>query len=192
MTAVLQPSAISIQDYLAGEETSEAKHEYLGGTVHAMAGGSNLHNAISFNALLALGKRLDGKPCRPFTSDTKVRIELPDHTRFYYPDAQVVCQPNSGIDHYQERPVVVIEVLSDSTRRLDLGEKRDAYLTVSSLKVLILAEAERPYVLAYRRRAEGGFAIEEYAGLEAIIGLPEIDASLPLRELYERIEFPAA
>jgi len=192
MTAVLQPSPVSIDDYLAGEELSEVKHEYLGGTVHAMAGGTNDHGAISFNALLSLGKRLDGKQCRPFTSDTKVRIEFSDHIRFYYPDAQVVCLPNPGGDHFQDRPVVVTEVLSESTRRTDLGEKRDAYLSIATLKVLLLVGSDGAYVLVHRRRPEGGFAAEEYKDLEAVIELSEIGAALPLAELYERIEFPPA
>lgn len=192
MTAVLRPSPVTIEDYLAGEEASEVKHEYLGGTVHAMAGGTNDHAAISANGIVSLGVALRGKSCRLFTSDTRVRIDFADHTRFYYPDAQVVCQLNSGSDRFQDRPAVVIEVLSESTRRTDLGEKRDAYLSIPSLKALILAESDRPYVLVYRRRAEGGFAAEEYAGTEAVIELPEIGAALPLSELYDGIKFPSA
>lgn len=188
MTALKHPSSISIAEYLAGEEVSDVKHEYLGGTVHAMAGASNQHNAIAVNALLALGAPLRGKSCRPFNSDTKVRIEYPDHTRFYYPDALVVCHPNPPTDHFQDQPVVVIEVLSDSTRRADLGEKRDAYLTIPSLKVLILAESEAPAAVVHRRKTEGGFAVEAHSGLDAVIPLPEIEASLPLAELYEQVE----
>ncbi len=172
MTALKQPSSITIAEYLAGEELSDVKHEYLGGAVHAMA-----------------GARLRGKSCRPFNSDTKVRIEYPDHTRFYYPDALVVCHPNPPTDHFQDHPVVVIEVLSDSTRRADLGEKRDAYLTIPTLKVLVFAESETPAVIVHRRRPEGGFAVEAHAGLDAVIPLPEIDASLPLAELYEQVVF---
>jgi Uma2 family endonuclease len=189
MTALKQPSPVSIEDYLAGEETSEIRHEYLGGVVHAMAGGTNDHAAISANAVGALFARLRGKPCRPFSSDAKVRIELADHTRFYYPDAQVVCAPGGGSERFQERPAVIVEVLSESTRRIDLGEKRDAYLAVASLKVLIFAESERPCAWVYRRRREGGFDMEEYAGLDEVIALPEIDAELPLAELYEGVVF---
>ncbi len=83
----------------------------------------------------------------------------------------------------------VVEVLSDSTRRTDLGEKRDAYLSIPSLKVAIFAESETPAVVVHRRKPEGGFASEEHSGLDAIIPLPEIDASLPLAELYDRVEF---
>lgn len=189
MTAQEKPISIPISDYLAGEELSSVKHEYLGGTVHAMAGASNQHNAIALNSLLSLGTQLRGKSCRPFNSDTKIRIEYPDHTRFYYPDALVVCHPNPATDHFQDNPVVVIEVLSDSTRRTDLGEKRDAYLTIPSLKVLIFAESETPAVIVHRRKSEGGFAVEAHSGLDAAIPLPEIEASLPLAELYEQVAF---
>jgi len=189
MTALKQPDSISIAEYLAGEEISDVKHEYLGGTVHAMAGATNRHNGIATSVLLALGVRLRGKPCQPFNSDTKVRIEFPDHTRFYYPDAMVVCHPNPDTDHYQDLPVIVIEVLSESTRRTDLGEKRDAYMSMPSVKVLLFIDSECPAVTVYRRKPEGGFAAELHSGMESTIPLPEIDSALPLAELYERVGF---
>jgi Uma2 family endonuclease len=101
----------------------------------------------------------------------------------------VVCHPNPAADHFQDQPVVIIEVLSDSTRRADLGEKRDAYLTIKPLQVLLFVESDPPAVTVYRRKAEGGFALEYYAGLDDTIFLPEIAAALPLAELYERVEF---
>ena len=189
MTALRKPNSITIADYLAGEELSDVKHEYLGGTVHAMAGATNRHNTIATSALLAIGSQLRGKPCQPFNSDTKVRIEFSDHIRFYYPDAMVVCHPNKSADHFQEQPVVIIEVLSDSTRRTDLGEKRDAYLTIPSLKVLLFVEPDAPAVTVHRRQPEGGFAIEYHDSPADTIPLPEIDAALPLTDLYERVEF---
>lgn len=191
MTAVKQPDFITVEDYLAGEEVSSVKHEYLGGTVHAKASATNQHNTIVGNVSASLHGQLRGKTCQPFNSDTKVRIEFSDHTRLYYPDAMVVCDSRSATEHFQDRPVVIIEILSDSTRRTDLGEKRDAYLTISSLKVLLLVEPESPTVIAYRRKPEGGFAAEQYSGLDAVIPLLEIEASLPLADLYERVELKA-
>ncbi len=145
MTAVKKPDLLSVEEYLEGEELSETKHEYLGGTVHAMAGATIRLNNIAGNAFGVLFGKLRGKPCQPFNSDTKVRIELADHTRFYYPDAMVVCQSNPETDHVQNQPVVVIEVLSESTRRTDMGEKRDGYLAIPSLKVLMLVETDAAY-----------------------------------------------
>lgn len=191
MTALPQPCLIPIAEYLDGEENSPVKHEYLGGTVHAMAGATNQHNAVAISSIIALGSQLRGKPYQPFNSDTKVRIEFPDHTRFYYPDAMVVCHPNPAAEHFQDQPVLIIEVLSDSTRRADLGEKRDAYLTIPSLKVLLFVDPEKPLVILHRRKPEGGFAIEAHTGLDAVIPLSEIDASLPLAALYERVELKA-
>jgi len=82
---------------------------------------------------------------------------------------------------------VVIEVLSESTRRTDLGEKKDAYLMMPSLKALLFIEPEFPAVTVYRRKPEGGFAAEIHSGVESTIPLPEIGAELPLADLYERV-----
>ncbi len=188
-TAMNKPDLLSVEEYLEGEELAENKHEYLGGTVHAMACATIRHNNIAGNAFGVLFGKLRGKPCQLFNSDTKVRIELPDHTRFYYPDAMVVCQSNPETDHYQNHPVVVIEVLSESTRRTDMGEKRDGYLAIPSLKVLMLVEPDAPSVTLYRRKPEGGFSCELYEGLDSVVHLPEIEIELGLAELYERVGF---
>jgi len=187
MTALAIPGMISVEDYLVGEETSGVKHEYVGGVVHAMAGATNRHNAIASNALVTLGGQLRGKTCQSFNSDTKVRVVFTDHVRFYYPDSMVVCQPNPDADHFQDQPVVIVEVLSESTRRTDLGEKRDAYLSLPSLKVLLLVESESCGVVVYRRKKEGGFAIEQY--VKGVIPLPEVNVELALEELYDRVKF---
>lgn len=189
MTALKKPYFVTVGDYLAGEELGDVKHEYIGGTVHAMAEAINRHNIIAGNCFGALFGKLRGKFCQPYNSDVKVRIEFPDHIRFYYPDATVVCVPNPDNEHFQDRPVVIVEVLSESTRRQDLSEKRDAYLTISTLKVLIFTEQEFPSALVYRRKSGGGFAVEEHDNLESIIPLPEIDAELPVADLYERVRF---
>ena len=191
MTAVKPPGFITPIEYLAAEEISETKHEYLDGTVHAMPSTTIHHNNIAGNCLGTLHGQLRGKPCQTNNSATKIRIEFPDRTRFYYPDAMVVCQSNPDSDHFQNQPVVIIEVLSDSTRRADLGEKRDAYLTISSLKVLLFVEPDSPSVTLHRRLPEGGFSIERHAGFDVTILLPEIDATLSLADLYERVEFAA-
>jgi Uma2 family endonuclease len=91
---------------------------------------------------------------------------------------------------FTDKPVVVVEVLSDSTRRLDVGEKRDAYLSIPSLKVLMIIDPARVYVNVDRRKPLGGFAQEEYRQLDQRIDLPEIEASLPVSDIYEGISLP--
>jgi Uma2 family endonuclease len=188
MSAALKWNLVSVEDYLAGELDSPIKHEYLGGVVYAMAGARNLHNRIATNTLGALHFRLRGWPCEPFNSDTKIRIRLPTQTRFYYPDVSVVCRPNPPLESFQDDPAAIVEVVSRRTRRIDEGEKKDAYLTIPSLNVYMLIEQDRPLVQVYRR-TEAGFVREVYEGLDAIIPLGEIDIVLPLAEIYRGVEF---
>lgn len=188
MTAAKKLNLISVEDYLSGELLSPIKHEYLGGVVYAMAGARNVHNLIATNVLGTLHARLRGQRCRPFNSDTKIRIRLPAQVRFYYPDVSVICQPNSQDDSFQDQPAVLVEVLSRKTRRIDEGEKKDAYLTIPSLCVYLLVEQEMPAIVAYRRTAQG-FVREVYEGLDAVVPLGEIQTVLPLAEVYEAVEF---
>ena len=188
MTAAEKLNLISVEDYLAGELISPVKHEYLDGVVYAPAGARNAHNLIASNTLVALGSLLRGLRCRPFNSDTKIRIRLPAQVRFYYPDASVICRPNPQTDSYQDEPAAIVEVLSHRTRRIDEGEKKDAYQTIPFLGVYVLLEQESPAAVVFRR-TERGFVREVYRGLDAVVPLREIEIDLPLAEVYEGVYF---
>ncbi len=188
MIAAEKRQMISVEDYLAGELVSPIKHEYLGGYVYAMAGARLGHNTIGGNVFATLRTRLRGRRCRPFNSDSKVRIDLPKQVRFYYPDVSVTCSQVSPNDSFHDRPVVVFEVLSQGTRRIDQGEKKDAYLTIPSLVVYVLVEQSKPEVVVHRR-TDAGFVCEVYKGLDAVVPLPEIETELPLAEVFEDVEF---
>ena len=177
-------SLVTPEDYLAGEVESDVRHEYVGGAVYAMAGGRNQHNTVKGNVFSAFHSQLRGKPCRPFDSDTKVRLRLPDQTRFYYPDAQITCHPNPPNDTFQDHPSVIVEVLSASTRRIDEGEKREGYLALPSVEAYLLVESERALVVCLRRGASG-FSREVYEGRDAVVPLPEAGITLALRDVYE-------
>src|SRR5262249_13967151 len=174
MSAIKKPDLISVEDYLNLELYSSIKHEYLDGFVYAMAGARNTHNDIAGNTFGSLHARLRGKKCRAYNSDTKIRIRISRRIRFYYPDASVVCHRNAGDDSFQDRPVVIAEALSKSTRRTDEGEKKDAYLMIPSLRVYLLIEQDEPRVVVHRRKAKG-FVQEVYKGMNVVIPLPEID-----------------
>ena len=186
MTVAHASSQISVEDYLDGEQTAEIKHDYVDGCVFAMAGASVRHNQIASNSLGSLHGSLRGKPCRPFNSDMKIRVRFPTHTRFYYPDVSVICRSNPDDDQFQDEPVVLVEVLSESTRRTDQSEKKDAYLTIPSLDVYIMLEQDTVAAVVYRRTSSG-FDREVYEGLDSVIALPEIDAQLDMLEVYEGI-----
>lgn len=188
MSAEKRWALVAVEDYLAGELVSTVKHEYLGGVVYAMAGARNAHNVVAGNIFACLHARLRGQPCRPYNSDTKIRIRLTTHTRFYYPDASVICRPNPQTHSFQDEPAVIFEVLSRRTRRADEGEKKDAYLTIPSLDVLVLVEHEAPAIIVHRR-TETGFVREVFEGLHATVPLGEIGTALPLADVYDGVEF---
>jgi Uma2 family endonuclease len=185
MSAVPRLDLLTVDEYLKAEVLSPVKHEYLGGVVYAMAGGRNLHNVIAGNVFAFLHARLRGNRCRPYNSDTKIRVRLPTHVRFYYPDSSVIGRPNPHYESFQDEPVVIAEVLSRKTRRIDEGEKRDAYLAIQSLSVYLLVEQELPAVVVHRR-TERGFVRETYQNMDAVIPLPEIGTELPLGNLRRR------
>lgn len=179
---------ISVQDYLDGEKLARRKHEFVAGTIYAMAGATANHNRIATTATVLIGSQLRGKTCEVFNSDMKVRVRQKYDTRFYYPDLSVVCEPNAQTETFHDRPVVIVEVISESTRRTDEHEKRDAYLSIDSLCVYVLLESSSAAAVVYRRRDEG-FHREAYLGLEAVILLPEIEGNLALAEVYAKVKF---
>lgn len=188
MSSAEQPTYFSGDEYLAREEQAFTKSEYIDGWIRAMCGASLRHNMVSGNCFVTLSVLLKGKPCRPFHSDTKVRIDRADMRRFYYPDVQVVCKSNDQLSVFQDLPVLIIEVLSLSTRRYDLDEKMSAYLTIPSLECYIALEQHQPIAIVMRRTT-GGFLREVVEGMEASIELPFLNCSLPMRDIYDEIEF---
>ena len=190
MSTVETPEFVSVDDYLANEAIAITRSEYIDGWVRAMTGGTNRHNRVKVNCLVSVALALKGKRCQPFDSDTKVRICSTGRKRFYYPDLQVVCESNAPTDVYQDAPVLIVEVLSPSTRQYDLDEKLDAYLSIPSIECYIILEQHMPFAIVMRRM-EKGFLRETYEGNEASILLPFLGCSLAFRDIYEGIEFTA-
>jgi len=190
MSAAGRLKSLDWEAYLAGEERAKRKHEYVYGAVYARAGGPIRHGMISSNILIAVGRRLSSGPCRAFNSDVKVRIRNEKGTCFYYPDAFVVYDSNPPDLVYQDKPVVVVEVLSPSTRRIDEREKNDGYLSVPSLAAYLLVESDQAGVGVWRRNGDE-FKLETYTDLAASVPLPEIGVDLPLSEVYANVTWPA-
>lgn len=180
--------SVSVADYLAGEAVARRKHEYVNGQIYAMAGGRYAHNLIASNVLTELGSRLKGTPCRALNSDSKVRIQTAAGVSFYYPDASVVCGENIRTDEFQDAPGIVVEVLSQSTRRIDEGEKLQAYMKLPSLQVCILLEQDFPTAVVHRR-CDSGFQREILQRLDAVIELPTINVQLALAAIYAEVKF---
>jgi Uma2 family endonuclease len=190
MSSAEQPSYQSVDEYLRSEETSVARHEYIDGWVRAMAGATNRHNRVKGNCFGSFFIALRGRPCVPYDSDTKVRIRRQGSTKFYYPDLQVVCDANPDSDVFQDQPLLIAEVLSPSTRAIDLDEKLNAYLTISSLEMYIILEQHQPSAIVMRRTADG-FLRETVQGMEAVIDIPSLKCTLKLSDIYDGIQFTA-
>jgi len=188
MSGAEVPRFVTVDDYLAAEELAFSKSEYVDGWVRAMAGATIRHNCVKMNCLVSLAISLKGHRCRPFDSDMKLRVRQSGATRFYYPDLQVVCDSNPPTSVYQDLPVLIIEVLSPSTRRYDLDEKMNAYLQIPSLQCYVILEQHQP-IAVVMRRSEGGFLRQQIEGIEQAIALPFLACEMAMRDIYDGIEF---
>jgi Uma2 family endonuclease len=182
---------ISPEEYLRLERAAESKSEYDDGLIYAMAGNSIRHNFIVAGLIQSLGKRLPPR-CGVIPSDMKVRILNP--TRFYYPDVSVVCGPPRFADDQTDvllNPLIVFEVLSDSTALFDRGRKFLSYQTIDSLHEYVLVSQDLYLVEHYRR--DGDHWIYTAAqGRDAGLTLPAVECELPLDEIYYQVEIAPA
>ncbi|MCB1825340.1 MAG: Uma2 family endonuclease [Candidatus Competibacteraceae bacterium] len=174
---------LSPADYLAGEQLSELRHEYVEGAVYAMTGARKTHNLVAGNLARALHAHLRGTPCQVFISDIKVHVAWDWRERYYYPDVVVACEPDDVDPYVIEKPKLIVEVLSESTERKDRADKFYAYRRLGSLQEYVLVAQDAARVEVYRR--DTGWDLEIYEVIEALIELRSIGLSLTVREVYE-------
>lgn len=176
-----QSHYISEAEYLAGELISEIKHEYIGGEVYAMAGASRSHNIIASNIARKFGNHLENTPCITFSSDMKVKA----NGDFFYPDVSVVCDDLQGDDYYTESPIIIVEVLSKSTRRRDKSTKFQAYKTLPSLQEYVLIDQDFVEIEVCRKSANW-FPARYFLGDE--VTFESIGLTLSVADIYQRVE----
>jgi len=160
--AELAPDRISYAEYLAAESASVTKHEYLRGEVYAMAGGTPTHAGLAMAVGVALSNALAGRSCRVFSSDLRVRVDETDLST--YPDVTVVCGrfESAEIDvDAATNPIVIVEVLSDSTEAYDRGEKFAHYRRLSSLREYLLVSQREPRLEVYSKNDAGAWVLSE-------------------------------
>ena len=177
---------MSVEEFLDAERLSPTRHEYVAGQVYAMAGTTGRHNAIALNVVTRLRAAARNGPCAAYIVDLKVRA-APD--RIYYPDGVVVCTPHDGDTLVFDEPCLVLEVTSRSTRRIDRGEKLDAYLAIPSLRAYVIAEQDRRHVTLYSREVGGSWNREEVVS-SGTMKLPCPPTVLTLDDVYEGVEMP--
>ena len=189
MSAAEQPECYSIDAYLELLDRSNEKFEFVNGYLRAMTGPTIRHNIIATNVTVLFGMKLKGLKCRAFNANSLTRVRRDSATWMYFPDVSIIRVSNKQSERFQERPEVVVEVLSSSTRAVDLDEKVENYLAIDSLQVYLLLEQDLPKAILYRRTAEG-FLRESVEGLDKHIAFPTFGWSLSLAEVYEAVEFP--
>jgi Uma2 family endonuclease len=175
---------IAVEDYLAGEADGELRHEYLGGQVYAMTDASRAHALIVSNLVASLRPLVRGRGCQLFSNDMQVRLRIADQDLFYYPDLLLSCDPSDRETYCSSRPCVIVEVLSESTERIDRPWKLLAYMTLPSLQDDLLVSQERREVWHYRRSAEWVAAVITEGGLTlACLGM-----ELAVESIYDEVE----
>ena len=181
----------SVKDYLDFERYTPEKHEFLDGSVYAMAGESPTHSTICFNLYTNIGSQLRGKRCRGFSPNMKVATN--DKGLYSYPDLAVVCGKPVYHDEKGDvllNPTVIFEVLSPSTESYDRGEKFLRYTNfIETLQDYVLISQDEPLIEHYAKQENGGWKKTEIRGLDANLRLDSVECEIPLDELYDLIEF---
>ena len=186
----LQPKPrLTPEDYLALERSADFKSEYFNGEIFAMTGASESHNLIVINTIRELSIQLKKRPCKVYANDMRVKV---DPTGLYtYPDVVVTCGKAQFDDTHLDtllNPVLIVEVLSDSTEAYDRGRKFEHYRKLDSLVEYVLIAQNRPHIESYRRQADQQWLLREYSELDGTLRLLSIDCDLALAEVYDKVE----
>ncbi len=188
--ATFPASYVSPEEYLERERKAETRSEYIRGEIFAMAGASVRHGRIVTNLVMEIGAQLRTGNCSVFS--TGLRLAVKRAGAYTYPDVMVVCGEPITIDDRHDtivNPVLIIEVLSPSTKDYDRGQKFEYYRMLSSLKEYVTVAQDEVHAERYVRGNAGEWILTEYRTLEDALELQSINVTLTLSEIYRRIEF---
>jgi Uma2 family endonuclease len=177
---------MSLDEYLAFEEGSPIKHEYVGGEVYAMSGVTTRHNLITLNVVRRLHHAARARGCRVFATDVKLWAAT---DRIYYPDIIVACGKAAQVALIIEEPTLIVEVTSPGTRATDRREKLDSYRRIASLYGYLIVEQGRRQVVVHLRQPSGEWIREVLDG-DGEIALPVLDTALSLDDVYDDVPLP--
>lgn len=178
------------EEYLALEEAAESKSEYRDGEIVPMTGGTTNHNRIILSFCIYLGLALRGTSYEIFTGD--VRLWIPRSRTYTYPDVMVI----QGEPVYHENrkdtitnPMLIVEVLSKSTKNYDRGDKFEFYRSIPEFREYVMIDQYRFKVEHFAKTSEGKWVFSEYDSADAVLALSSLDFQIPLRDIYERVNF---
>jgi Uma2 family endonuclease len=182
----------TVAEYLAQEAAAEYRSEYFEGEIFAMSSGSGNLALIGNNAGSELCSILASRGCRVFNSDIKIRIE--NSSAYYYADVSVICErpiyedPKNTI---VRNPLVIIEVLSESTESFDRRKKFHRYKQISSFKEYVLIAQDEPQIDVFFKEEDKIWHLRSFAGLDAVMELRSLGIKVKLAEIYHLVEFVA-
>ncbi len=180
---------ISEDEYLIREPEAAYKSEFRNGRIVAMTGASPAHSRITMNLAVELGTQLKKKPCRLFSSDTRIKVEA---AQFYtYPDLSVVCEEprfDRRDRHALINPLLIVEVLSPSTEAYDRGQKFAWYRQLPSLREYVLVAQDTICVERFSRDETGGWSSTKVERLEDVMELPALGCRLHLADVYDKVD----
>ena len=192
MSSLTIPS-LTPERYLEIERKADHRSEYLNGGMFAMAGASPNHSRIVMNASVQLWPQLRGGSCEVFATDLRLFIKAV--SVYTYPDIMVTCGPLEYIDEERDiatNPRFVAEVLSDSTKNYDRGERFRFYRTIPSFSEYLLIAQDSIRAEHHQRRSDGSWIFREFIAPDDQIELDSIQCRLGLGALYERVVFGEA
>lgn len=177
-----------VDDYMLWEAEQSERHEYLNVEVFAMTGARDAHNTIDGNLFATLRSSLRGSPCRTYIVDMKLRVDSADAV--FYPDVMVTCDPRDRTpeaDLTKRHPILLVEVLSESTAASDRGLKFERYRLIETLREVVLIEQDRRHVDLFRREDDGRWVLESH-GPEGGFELTSVGVKVTLDEVYVDVE----
>ncbi len=183
---------MTMEEYIEFDKNNEGRWEYFDGEVIDMAGGSISHNRISRNLIGIFDRKLEGGPYEAFTEGMRIKVQkaLP----YRYPDVVVVCgEPVIETIQGQEmlvNPLLIVEVLSESTKAYDFDFKFRAYQSIESFREYLLVAQDRPQVTQYVRQPDGQWLRKDIEGMESVVKFASMDCGLTFGEIYRLVKFP--
>lgn len=182
-------SWISPEEYLNIERRATSRSEYLNGEMFAMAGATRQHNRISSNLVSDINQHIKSRDCNVYSSD--LRVHVPSTGYFTYPDIVITCGKEEFTDAHNDilvNPLVIMEILSDSTVSIDRGKKFEQYRELASFVEYLLIEQRTPHIEQYILHDSQEWRYRDIHGIDEQVTIQAIDCTLLLRDIYHKVE----
>lgn len=190
MSVAEQARKLTEAEYLARERAAEFKSEFFDGEMFAMAGGTRRHSLIGGNLVREVGNKLRGRPCAAYNGDLRVKIEATG--LLTYPDLSVACGNERFLDSEEDTlltPILIAEVLSESTEAYDRGRKFEHYQQIPTLKEYLLVSQTEPRIEHRIRQPSGDWLLRQAVGMDATLAIPSLDITISLAEIFANVKF---